>query len=111
LFNETAMMALGQMGDERAVPTLVGVLLDTRNSFDQNIGTAGQALARCGSEGFKALVKALDHEDARARRASGVRLGISGTPRSFAYLDRMEHDPDPTVSSRAKMRIGKSLWD
>ncbi|MCY2952989.1 MAG: HEAT repeat domain-containing protein [Planctomycetota bacterium] len=106
LFNESAMQALREMGDERAVPTLVNVLLDTRNSFDQSFCTAAIALAQCGSRGFDALVVALGHEDARVRLAAVVGLDTSGDPRAAAYLDRMEGDPDPSVRDRARVRVG-----
>jgi hypothetical protein len=106
LFNETAMSQLGQMGDDRAVPTLVRVLLDTQNSFDQSFGSAGMALGRCGPRGFDALAAALGHDDARVRLGAVVGLDVSGEPRSTALLDRMEGDPDPRVCQRAKLRMG-----
>jgi hypothetical protein len=107
LYSETAMQRLRKMGDERAVPTLVGVLLDTKNTFDQSFGTAGIALGQCGKRGFEALAAALSHEDPRVRFGTVVGLDVSGDPRSTALLDQMEQDPDPHVFQRAKMRMGE----
>lgn len=105
-FNENAMWALGEIRDERAVPTLVSVLLDTHNRFDQSFGSAAMALARCGPPGFDVLVAALEHQDARVRHAAVVGLDTSGDPRAAAYLDRMETDPEPRVRERARIRMG-----
>ena len=106
LFNESAMSQLGQLGDERAVPTLEGVLYDTHTTFDQNILSAGIALAQCGLRGFDTLVPALGHTDARVRLAAVVGLDSSGDPRAGQYLDRMESDLDARVRERASVRMG-----
>lgn len=110
LYNENAMSHLGQMGGDRAVPTLVGVLLDTTNTFEQSFGSAGLALGRCGTRGVDALIAALSHPDPRVRRAAVVGLDTSGDPRADTHLDRMESDPDPSVRERAKTRTGKPNW-
>jgi hypothetical protein len=110
LYNENAISYLGRMGDDRAVPTLVGVLLDTDNKFDQSFGSAGGALGRCGPRGVDALINALDHADPRVRHAAVVGLDTSGDPRSPAHLDRMESDPDSRVRERARIRMGKPDW-
>jgi len=109
LFNENAMSQLGEMRNPAAVPTLVGVLLDTSNKFDQSFGTAAMALARCGPAGFDALKSALDHEDWRVRHAAVIGIDVSGNPESKSLLDRMQKDRDARVSSRAEMRTG--AWD
>jgi cell wall assembly regulator SMI1 len=106
LFNETAMSQLGQMRDERAVPTLTRVLLNTSSTFDQGFGTAAMALGRSGPRGFEVLTKAIGHTDARIRLAAVVGLDISGDPRAAAYLDQMESDPDSRIRERAKVRMG-----
>jgi hypothetical protein len=110
LFIENAMMALGEIGDCRAVPTLARVLMDDANTFTQNFATSAIALARCGPESFKVLVNAIDHKDARIRFAAVVGLDVSGDPRSSEYLDRAESDLDENVSRRAKIRMGKRQW-
>ena len=107
LINQTAMSRLGEMGDDRAVPTLVKVLLDTQNSFDQGFGTAGLALARCGPRGFDALAAALGHADPRVRLGAVVGLDVSGDARTGPLLDQMASDPDPRVRDRARMRMGR----
>lgn len=109
LFAESAMSQLGQIGDERAVPTLARVLLDIDNKFDQSFGTAAIALAGCGNKGFEVLEKAVTHNDARIRFAAVVGLDVSGDPRAFATLDKMKNDPDPKVKQRANYRTGKFL--
>jgi hypothetical protein len=100
-----AMSRLEEMGDDRAVPTLVKVLLDTRNSFNQRV--AGGALARCGPRGFEALAAALGHADPRVRLGAVVGLDVSGDARAGPLLDQMASDPDPRVRERARMRMGR----
>jgi hypothetical protein len=106
LYNETAMSALARLRDDRAVPTLANVLLDTSNTFDQSFGSAGLALGRCGPRGFDVLVKATKHEDSRVRHAAVVGLDCSGDPRAGPILDGMENDSDPKIRGRAKIRMG-----
>ena len=106
LFSENAMSQLGEMGNPKAVPTLLGVLLDTNNELSQSFGTAAIALARCGQAGFEALVSALENEDPRIRRAAVVGLDVSGNEESGVYLDRALTDPDADVRQRAKVRMG-----
>ncbi len=110
LISENAMSALGSIGDDRAVPTLVGVLLDTSNELDQSFASAGIALSRCGHNGFTALVEALDHADPRVRHAAVVGVDCSENPKAGELLDRMEADPDPKVRERAKQRLGPRNW-
>lgn len=110
LFSESAMSALGQLRDERAVPTLEKVLLDTSTTFDQRFGTAAIALAQCGSKGMDALLSASRHGDARVRRAAAVGLDVSGDPRGTVRLDEMESDPDDGVRARAKIRMGNFYY-
>ncbi len=110
LISENAMNALGALGDERAVPTLVGVLLDTSNPHDQSFATAAIALSRCGRKGFEVLVSALNHPDPRVRFAAVVGVDCSGDPDAGELLDRMEADPKPEVRKRAKQRVGRPLW-
>jgi len=109
LINENAMSALGAIGDERAVPALAGVLLDTNNTLAQSLGTAAMALSRCGPKGFEVLVSALGHADSKVRRAAVVGIDCSGNPGASKLLDRMGADPDPEVRQRAKQRVGKLL--
>ncbi len=110
LYCETAMQALGKIGDERAVPSLVRMLFDTSNRFDQSFGSAAIALARCGHKGFEALRPALLHEDVRVRLAGVVGVDVSGDPCANRLLDDMESDPEPKVRERARVRMGKWLF-
>jgi len=110
LYNETAMSQLAMLKDERAIPTLEKVLLNTGNTFDQNFGTAGISLGRFGARAFDILVKALDHADTRVRFAAVCGLDVTQDPRATAHLDRlMETDPDEKVRQRAKMRVGHMI--
>ena len=102
LFYGNAMHALAEIGDPRAVPTLSGVLLDARTPLTQNFSIAAQALARCRTSGFDALVAAMGNEDGRIRRAVVVGLDCSNDPRARGLLDQMESDPDPDVRKRVK---------
>jgi HEAT repeat protein len=106
LINKNAISTLGQIGDERAVPTLAGVLFDTGCDFDQTIESAGMALGQCGQAGFDVLEKALRHEDARVRIAAVVGIDISNNPRAGDLLDAMDSDPDEQIRKRARMRMG-----
>ncbi len=110
LFNESAMSQLGEMGNERAVPTLLNVLLDVDNEFDQSFGTAAIALAQCGSAGFDALVKAHAHEDPRIRLAAVVGLDVSGNPKAKSLLEQSANDSDSRVRDRARIRTRSFLF-
>lgn len=101
-----ALTALGEIGDERAVPTLTRVLVGSAPNLMQKPAEAACALARCGPNGFDVLVDALTHEDPRVRFAAVVGVDVSGDPRGAAYLDRMEADADARVRQRAKVRMG-----
>ena len=92
------MTQLGEMGDDRAVPTLVKVLLNTNNSCDHHFITAGVALGQCGPRGLDALAAAV-------RLAAVVGLGGSTDRRAQALLDQTESDPDPRVRERARIRM------
>jgi hypothetical protein len=106
LMREGAIGHLGKMGDERAVPILAKILLDTKNEHNQTFDYTALALAGCGSKGFDVLAAAVGHEDARIRHAVAVGLDCSGDSRAGPYLDRLASDPDPQVRERAKQRIG-----
>ena len=110
LFNETAMTQLALLNDERAIPVIEKVLLNTANPLDQTFGMAGISLGRFGAKAFDILVKALDHADARVRFAAVCGLDVTQDPRATAHLDRMmEHDPDEKVRQRARMRVGNMI--
>jgi HEAT repeat protein len=109
LFNENAMSALGAIGDERAVPTLVGVLLDVSSPFEQSFSSAAITLSRCGPKGFEALVSVLDHADPRVRLAAVVGVDCSGDPRATEILECMKADPDAKVRERARHRRRKLI--
>ncbi len=98
------------MADERAVPTLRDVLLDTNNALDQTFARAAIALARCGSAGFDVLAAAHGHADARVRYAAVVGLDVSGDPRAAPLLDSSAADPDEGVRNRARVRMGNRLF-
>ena len=109
LSRESAVSALGEMGDDRAVPALAHMLFDTSNRFDQCFASAAIALGRCGPKGFEVLMPALKHADSRVRHAAVVGVDISGDSRTKELLDRMAADADQKVRERAKVRTGK--WD
>jgi hypothetical protein len=112
LFNESAMLALAELGDPAAVPTLAKVMTNTASPFDQAFGTAGYSLGRIGgSAALDQLIAALDHLDPRARFAAVVGLCVLDDPRSSALLERMANDPDEKVSQRAKHEIGRWRHD
>ena len=111
LFNENAMSALGELGDPAAVPTLVGVMTDAANPFDQSFASAGIALGRIASPcAVDALVAGLAQADPRVRFAAVVGLDTSGDPRAAELLDRLADDPDERVRRRAGHRTGRPDW-
>lgn len=107
LVSTSAILALSEMGDERAVPTLTRALLDTDPPLEQNLAFAAQALARCGPPGMQALLDASYNADARIRFAAVVGLDVTGDAAATPRLDELRNDPDPLVSKRAKHRVGK----
>lgn len=103
LINESAMGALREFADPRAVPALAGVLLDANCKLEQSFSTAAMALAACGKEGFEVLASAMKHADPRIRRAAVVGLDIGGRSEALPLLDQARSDPDPNVRQRAHM--------
>jgi HEAT repeat protein len=109
LVNDSAISRLGIIGDHQAVPTLSAVLLDSNNNSPQSLSTAAIALARCGQNGFDALIQAFEHSDPRIRYAAVVGLDATGSEAATIYLDRAMADSDLNVCNRARIRMGKRL--
>jgi HEAT repeat protein len=106
-FKESAMGQLGKIGDPRAIPALVKVLLQAENQDLQTFTTAGYNLGRCGPKGVDVLIDAINHTDPRIRLAAVIGLDISNDPRASVYLDRMKNDPAATVRQRASSQTRK----
>ena len=104
VFNQHAMLQLGEIGDAKAVPTLARILLNTdaENVMGEGlVGGAGYNLGRCGPSGVDVLIEALDHLDPKIRHAAVVGIAVSNDPRADGLLKRMVKDPDPKVRDRA----------
>jgi hypothetical protein len=109
-WRESIFHMLGGLRDATAIPTLEKFLLDTTNTFDQTFNSVGVALGQIGAASFDVLSRAATHADRRVRLAATVGLDVCGDPRAWPLLDRLADDPDPAIATRAKHRIGWSLF-
>jgi hypothetical protein len=103
MLKDSAVSALADLADPRAIPVLLRVLHDRGQTFDQLFGTAGLALAACGPAAVPHLVSALKDDDPRVRRAAVCGLDQVDDPAVAALLRAMCRDPDKAVRDRAKM--------
>ncbi len=92
-----AVIALGRIGDARAVPALTSVLADE----ELVIETAG-ALAKIGdASAFESLLGLLGHTEAGVRQAAVSALNSLGHPQMAARAVRLLDDPDARVRESA----------
>jgi HEAT repeat protein len=96
----SAIVALARMGDSRAVPSLVEVLL-SEDEREVWVSVCG-ALARLGDErAFEALLSKLGDEDAAVRQAAIGALNSIGHPAMGARMASMIVHPSPLVRESA----------
>ena len=96
----SAIVALGRMGDARATPGLVALLLDEEERAVW-VPVCG-ALARLGdSRAFETLIAKLGDTDAAVRQAAIGALNSIGDPLMGARIASMIADPSPLVRESA----------
>ncbi|MFC6988589.1 HEAT repeat domain-containing protein [Haloplanus sp. GCM10025708] len=96
--------ALGRLGDEKALPALVGALTDS----DPRV--RARAARACGKLGDPRAVDALrervDGDDRRVRRAAADALAAIGSKRALAALVDQVEDDSPEVRYVAASALG-----
>ena len=93
-----AIVALGRLGDRRAVPALVPMLERQR----PEIVAAASALARIGDPAsFEPLLPLLAHEDAAIRQAAIGALNSLGHPDMAPRVTALLPSPDPRLRESA----------
>lgn len=93
-----AAVALGRIGDRRAVPALVRVLA----SREELVTAAAAALARIGDpQAFEPLLAMIGHPDAAVRQAVIAALNSIGHPDMAARCATLLADADPHVRESA----------
>jgi HEAT repeat protein len=98
-------MALGELGDPRAVEPLIAALKDEKADVNQ---AASGALARLGEPALEPLVAALEDEDGRARAAAARALGLLGDVRAIGSLLAALGDEEAHVEASAALaRLGE----
>jgi hypothetical protein len=105
IVKDSAVLALREIADPRAIPVLLRVLHDRHQTFDQLFGTAAYALAAYGTEAVPHFIAALKDADARVRLAAVVGLAQFDDPSIIEHLRPMLADQDESVRTRAEYAI------
>lgn len=93
-----AVKAIGRLGGDRALKTLIELLGDEEYSVHTE---AGVALVRLGPSGAERLLAALKHDSPRTRKAAAATLHELKDPRAVPPLVETLKDTDPIVRSAA----------
>ncbi|WKZ40006.1 MAG: HEAT repeat domain-containing protein [Anaerolineales bacterium] len=104
--NGTAIIALGLLGDQRAIPTLGSLLLDCIDYKARTL--AAEAISKIKSTaGFEYLISALGSDgNAEVRKASALALGQLRDRRAVEPLRLVSNsDPDSGVKEAAKSAL------
>ena len=112
-----AIQKLGDLRDERAVPTLLAVLNDTVFGVKRLQAAnkpvlrqeAAQALAKIGGAGAETTLSGLlNHPDAGERQLAADALASgAGSAAIAALLDRLKKEKDPAVKFKIITSLGK----
>jgi len=103
IVRQGAAMALGEIGDPRALEALAARLEDESHLVRQ---VAAIALGKLGAvEALAPLLRALDDESEIVRRAAVNALGMLGDPRALPALERLVVEDVAAVAERARTAI------
>jgi HEAT repeat protein len=95
---KAAVIALGRIGDVRAVPALTRVLTEE----SELVAVTAGALAKIGDRrAFEPLLGLLDHREAAVRQAAISALNSLGHPEMPTRMVAFLKDPDPLVRESA----------
>jgi len=99
-----AVVALGHLGDTRAVPALIGVLDEDHRDL---LAPVAGALARLGDgRAFEPLMRLLGDEDLAVRHGAIGALNSIGHPDMAARMRTLINDPNPLVRESAVKIVG-----
>ena len=100
---QSAAMALGDMGDRRAVEGLIARLGDESEVVRQ---AAAVSLGKLGAqEAVEPLIRAVGDESEVVRKAAVNGLGMIGDPRALPALKRAAEEDTEAVAERARAVI------
>ena len=95
-----AALALGFMGGDQSINTLITVL---KTDIPMVVMETAAALGRLGkSEAVEPLCEALRNADRNVRANASTALGWLGGKKALSCLEKAEHDKDPFVQAAAK---------
>jgi len=103
---QDAALALGEIGDARAVEPLLAVMSDTHEVTEVR-NNAQEALRRMGPAAVRPLIRALKDGDVYARTRAAVTLGDIGDPAAVEALVVALRDGDRYVRRYAAESLGK----
>jgi HEAT repeat protein len=93
---DNVIFALGELGDQKAVPPLIKVLNHSKS--DRLRKSAAKALGLLGSkEAVDSLISALNDPDFKVRKSAARSLGQLGDKKAIPALKKAMQDPDFTV--------------
>ena len=99
-----AALVLGQLGDQRAVPALLGALTDPDGMVRME---SASAIGRLKPPGAVApLTQALHDREARVRQSAAVAIGLQGDPAAVAPLREALGDDSSSVRVEAALALG-----
>lgn len=101
----TAATMLADMECERAIPSLVALLCDTRVEVAYNADLIGQVIASFGDAGYEALLKGVGHADSVVRRRASRSLMYTDQPEARSVAERLCSDPDPEVRENVRIAL------
>ncbi len=105
---KAAIVALGRIGDARAVPALVAAI----NRDDESIIPVAGALGKIGDRrAFEALLELIGHTDAAFRQAAISAINSLGHPEMAARAVVLMNDPNPYVRESAVRIAGYFGYD
>ncbi|BAP54848.1 PBS lyase HEAT domain-containing protein repeat-containing protein [Thioploca ingrica] len=99
-----AILALGRIGERRAVPKLIDIL--SEEDEDLVISAAEALTTLADRQAFAALLNLLSHPDPRVRHAVVAALNALNHPEMSAWTLKLLSDPNPYVRESAIKIVG-----